>query len=65
MHFLTYLHTYYLVCVKAGAQRGTVDDVQKLFDKLSGRDVQMDAGEFADALKEILGTGTSIIIVAA
>jgi len=47
----------------AGSQRGRtseghVDKTQRLFRKYSGGDDQMDAAEFADSLKEILGKGT-------
>jgi len=36
---------------------GRVDRTQKLFTKYSGGDDEMDAGEFAESLKEILGKG--------
>jgi len=47
----------------SGAERGRtsgggVDEVEK-FKKCSGGDDQMDAGEFAAAVREILGKGTS------
>ena len=38
---------------------GGVDEVEKLFKKCSGGDDQMDAGEFAAAVREILGKGTA------
>ena len=36
---------------------GGVDDVERLFKKFSGGDDQMDAGEFAAAVRHILGEG--------
>jgi len=47
------------VCVKSGgAAAGSSDEVEKLFKKFSGGDDQMDAGEFAAAVRHILGKGT-------